>query len=89
MRRHRPSNNTAAPNIEHDSEVQKAAPGRDVRDVSDPQLVGTVGLELPVDDRMEGTSATVTAAILRGAHIVRVHDVRQMTRVVRVADHMR
>jgi dihydropteroate synthase len=38
---------------------------------------------------MEGTAATVTAAILRGADIVRVHDVREMMRVVRVADRMR
>jgi len=39
--------------------------------------------------RMEGTAATVTAAVLRGADVVRVHDVREMTRVVRIADRMR
>lgn len=37
-------------------------------------------------DRVFGTAATVAAAVLRGAHIVRVHDVEQMIDVVRVAD---
>jgi dihydropteroate synthase len=35
---------------------------------------------------MWGTAATVTASILHGAHIVRVHDVAEMARVARVAD---
>jgi dihydropteroate synthase len=38
---------------------------------------------------MEGTAATVAAAVLRGADVVRVHDVREMARVARVADRMR
>jgi dihydropteroate synthase len=61
-----------------------------------PLLVGTsrksfIGkiLGLPVEDRVEGTAATVAAAVLRGANIVRVHDVRSMTRVVRVAEALR
>jgi len=37
-------------------------------------------------ERVFGTAAAVVAAIFRGAHIVRVHDVRQMSDVVRVAD---
>jgi dihydropteroate synthase len=37
-------------------------------------------------DRLEGTSAAVTAAIMRGAHMVRVHDVKTMKRVVDIAD---
>jgi len=37
-------------------------------------------------DRLWGTAATVTAAILGGAHIVRVHDVAEMIHVARVAD---
>jgi dihydropteroate synthase len=37
-------------------------------------------------ERLLGTAATVTAAILGGAHIVRVHDVAEIARVVRVAD---
>jgi dihydropteroate synthase len=51
-------------------------------------FIGTL-LDLPVTERVEGTAATVTAAVLRGADVVRVHDVEAMTRVVRAADHMR
>jgi len=40
----------------------------------------------PNADRIWGTAATVTAAILGGAHIVRVHDVAETVHVVRVAD---
>jgi dihydropteroate synthase len=40
----------------------------------------------PADKRMWGTVATVVASILGGAHIVRVHDVAEMTEVARVAD---
>ena len=42
--------------------------------------------DLPVGERLLGTAATVTASILGGAHIVRVHDVAEIVRVVRVAD---
>jgi dihydropteroate synthase len=41
---------------------------------------------LPAEERLLGTAATVTASILGGAHIVRVHDVAEIARVVRVAD---
>lgn len=58
-----------------------------------PILVGTsrkgfIGqvLGLPVDQRLEGTAATVAAAILNGAAIVRVHDVAPMVRVARMTD---
>ena len=68
----------------------------ELKELGQPILIGTsrksfIGklLDLPVDDRLEGTMATVVAAVLRGADIVRVHDVAQMTRAVRVADHMR
>jgi dihydropteroate synthase len=37
-------------------------------------------------DRIWGTAATVTASILQGAHIVRVHDVAEMVQVARVSD---
>jgi dihydropteroate synthase len=40
-------------------------------------------------ERLEGTAAGVTAAILQGADMVRVHDVKEMTRVVRVAEALR
>ncbi len=39
-------------------------------------------------ERLLGTAATVTASILGGAHIVRVHDVAEMVRVSRVADQI-
>jgi dihydropteroate synthase len=68
----------------------------ELRELGQPILMGTsrksfIGkaLDLPVGERLEGTAATVTAAILRGADVVRVHDVREMTRVVQIADRMR
>ncbi len=47
-----------------------------------------IGLVLgtPVEDRLEGTAATVALAIAGGADIVRVHDVRQIARVARMSD---
>ncbi|HXM93763.1 MAG TPA: dihydropteroate synthase [Candidatus Dormibacteraeota bacterium] len=44
------------------------------------------GKPAPVEERIWGTAASVTASILNGAHIVRVHDVAEMTQVARVAD---
>jgi len=44
---------------------------------------------LPPDQRVWGTAAAVAAAVLRGAHIVRVHDVAEMLHVARVADAIR
>jgi dihydropteroate synthase len=46
-------------------------------------------LDLPVGERLEGTLAAVTAAILSGAHVVRVHDVRAARRAAAVADAVR
>jgi dihydropteroate synthase len=43
-------------------------------------------LELPPEDRLEGTAATVAIAIARGADIVRVHDAEAMVRVARMTD---
>ncbi|HXG38260.1 MAG TPA: dihydropteroate synthase [Bacteroidota bacterium] len=51
-------------------------------------FIGAI-LDLPVDQRLEGTAAAVTACILNGAHVVRVHDVKEMKRVARVADALR
>jgi dihydropteroate synthase len=44
------------------------------------------GKPAPPEERIWGTAATVTASILGGAHIVRVHDVAEMAQVARVAD---
>lgn len=52
---------------------------------SNKSTIGAV-LNLPVHERSEGTAATVAAAVLRGADAVRVHDVRTMARVVRMAE---
>jgi len=58
-----------------------------------PLLLGTsrkstIGkvLDLPVDERLEGTAATVALGIAYGVDIVRVHDVKEMVRVVRMSD---
>jgi dihydropteroate synthase len=54
-----------------------------------PSRKGTIGSVLgglPPHERVEGTAAAVTAAILRGADVIRVHDVRAMVRVARMAD---
>jgi len=51
-------------------------------------FIGRV-LDLPPDDRVEGTAAAVTAAILNGARIVRVHDVRAIRRAALIADAIR
>jgi dihydropteroate synthase len=43
-------------------------------------------LDLPPEERVEGTAAAVAVAIARGADIVRVHDVKPMARVARMCD---
>lgn len=52
---------------------------------SNKSTIGTV-LNVDVQDRMEGTAATVAASVLHGAQCVRVHDVRAMARVVRMTE---
>jgi dihydropteroate synthase len=65
----------------------------ELRCLERPVLIGTsrksmIGLvlDLPPDQRIEGTAATVAISIARGADIVRVHDVEQMARVCRMSD---
>jgi len=65
----------------------------EIRALGFPVLVGPsrksfigLALDLPPEDRVEGTAATVAVAIARGADVVRVHDVRQMARVARMTD---
>jgi dihydropteroate synthase len=48
-------------------------------------FIGRV-LDLPADERLEGTTAAIAIGIAKGADIVRVHDVKQMVRVCRVSD---
>jgi len=49
-------------------------------------VIGTVLGGLPVEERLEGTAAAVALAVAQGADMVRVHDVRAMARVARMAD---
>jgi dihydropteroate synthase len=49
------------------------------------RFIGTL-LDLPEDERVEGTAAAVAWSVSRGAHVVRVHDVKEIVRVVRVVD---
>jgi len=65
----------------------------EIRELGYPILVGPsrksfIGytLDLPPDERIEGTAAAVVVGIMRGADIVRVHDVSYMTRVIRMTD---
>ena len=60
-----------------------------------PLLLGTsrkslIGktLDLPMHERLEGTAATMTAGIMKGVHIIRVHDVKEMKRVAKMTDAM-
>jgi len=43
-------------------------------------------LDLPVTERMEGTGATCVAGILAGCDIMRVHDVKPIVRMCKMAD---
>lgn len=52
-------------------------------------FIGAALGDLPVGERLEGTAAAVAVMAWQGAHIVRVHDVREMARVVRVVDAIR
>jgi dihydropteroate synthase len=56
--------------------------------VSRKSFLGAI-LNLPPDDRVEGTAAAVTASILNGANIIRVHDVKEMKRVALVSDALK
>lgn len=65
----------------------------EIRSLGFPVLLGPsrksfIGytLDLPPDDRLEGTGATVAVGITRGADIIRVHDVPEMIRVCRMTD---
>ena len=76
---------------EHSLEIQRRLHEFGV--LGRPILMGTsrkstIGLvlDLPVDQRLEGTAATVALSIAGGADIVRVHDVKEMVRVVRMSD---
>lgn len=56
--------------------------------VAGPSRKSFIGLtlDLPVDDRLEGTAAVVAWLVAAGVHVLRVHDVRAMARVVRMVE---
>jgi dihydropteroate synthase len=65
----------------------------EIRSLGYPVLIGPsrksfIGytLDLPPDQRLEGTAAAVAVSITRGADIIRVHDVAYMQRVARMTD---
>ena len=77
--------------LEQNLEVVKRL--AELKSLDRPILLGTsrksmIGLvlNLPADQRMEGTAATVAIGIANGADMVRVHDVKQMVRVCRMSD---
>jgi len=70
--------------------VQRLA---ELKSLHKPILLGTsrksmigLTLDLPPDQRMEGTAATIAIGIANGADIMRVHDVKEMERVCRMSD---
>lgn len=76
---------------EQNLEVLKSL--KELKTLGQPILLGTsrksvIGktLDLPVDERVEGTAATVALGIASGVDIVRVHDVKEMVRVARMSD---
>ena len=80
--------------LEHNLELIKRL--AELRRSGCPLLIGPsrksfIGmlLNLPVDQRLEGTAAAVTACILNGANIIRVHDVMEMKRVAIIADALK
>lgn len=77
--------------FEHNLEIMRRLD--EFRVFKKPVLLGTsrksfigLTLNLPADQRLEGTAATVALGIAKGADIVRVHDVKAMVRVCRMAD---
>jgi dihydropteroate synthase len=52
-------------------------------------LADESGTPAPAEHRLYGSLATITAAILHGAHIVRVHDVKATMETIRVAESIR
>ena len=52
-------------------------------------LADESGAAAPASERLHGTMATITAAVLKGAHLVRVHDVKAAAETIRVSESLR
>ncbi len=79
--------------VEQNLEVMRRLP--ELSCLGQPVLLGTsrksmIGktLDLPVNERIEGTGASVAVGITLGVDIIRVHDVKEMVRVARMTDAM-
>jgi len=66
---------------------------KEIRDLGYPLMIGPsrkafIGnaLDLPSNDRIEGTLATIVASIINGANIVRVHDIKEVKRAVLITE---
>jgi len=51
-------------------------------------FIGKLLGNLPVTDRLEGTAAAIAIGISKGANIIRVHDIKEMSRVAKIADEI-
>jgi dihydropteroate synthase len=79
--------------LEHNLEVMNRL--EELKILGLPVLLGTsrksmIGkvLNVDVEDRLEGTAATVAVGIVKGVDIIRVHDVKEMSRVAKMTDAM-
>jgi len=77
--------------IEHNYDIIRKL--SELKELRLPILIGTsrksfIGdtLGLDVDERLEGTLATITMCVMNGADIIRAHDVKEAVRVVRMTD---
>ena len=52
-------------------------------------FIGSILDDAPVTDRLEGTAAAAAIGIFNGANIIRVHDIKEMARVARMADEIK
>ncbi len=78
-------------NLEHNLKLLKHL--KEFQELGHPILIGTsrkgfIGtiLNTTVDERIEGTAASVAISIMNGANIIRVHDVKEMKRIAVVTD---
>lgn len=81
-------------NLEHNLELLRRF--SEIKSLGHPVVLGTsrksfIGaiLDLPAQERVEGTIASVVYGITQGASILRVHDVKEVARAVKVADAIR
>jgi dihydropteroate synthase len=80
--------------LQHNVEIMRRL--REFRSMGRPLVIGTsrkafIGkvLDLPKEERLEGSLAAVAASVMNGANVVRVHDVKETVRICRMLDAMR